>query len=111
MCVHICFVSDDFSLFDILAKPPNKSDLLKLMSGIAFQWYIIGEVLGIKYAYLASLQSKTSSDIDKLAEVLQLWMDTMPKPFTWNTILEVMESPPIENKIIVMEMEMFLKCE
>ena len=81
------------------------------MSGIAFQWYIIGECLGIQYTHLASLQSKTLRDIDKLAKVLQLWMDTMPKPVTWNTILQTIESPPIENKVIVMEIEEFLKCE
>ena len=111
MCVHIHFVSDDFALFDLLAKPPNKSDLIQLMSSIAFRWYIIGEVLGIEYNYLASLQNKISSDIEKLVEVLQHWMDTMPTPVTWNTILQVIESPPIESKITVMEMEMFLKCE
>ena len=111
MCIHIHFASDDFALFHLLAKCPKKNELLQLMSGIASKWYIIGEVLGIKYTYLASLQNKISRDIDKLAEVLQLWMDTMPKPVTWNTILQVMESPLIESKIIVMEMEKFLKCE
>ena len=105
------FVSDNFSLFDLLAKPPKKMDLLQLMSSIAFKWYIIGEVLGIQYAHLALLQITISSDIEKLAEVLQLWMDTMPKAVTWNTILEVIESPPVESKFTVMEMEKFLKCE
>ena len=81
------------------------------MSGIAVKWYIIGEYLGIQYTFLASLQSKTSNDIEKLAEVLQNWMETMPKPVTWNTILEVIESPPIESKLSVMKMEEFLKCE
>ena len=82
------------------------------MSDIAFQWKIIGECLEIKNKYLASLQSKTSSDIEKLSEVLQLWMDTMPQPVvTWNTILQKIESPPIENKSVVTEMEIFLKCK
>ena len=104
-------VTNDSDLSDLLGKHPEKPDLLKLMSGIAFQWYIIGECLGIQYKHLASLKSKTSRDIDKLAEVLQIWMDTMPKPVTWKTILEIIESPPIESKFTVMEMEKFLKCE
>ena len=82
------------------------------MSDIAFQWKIIGECLEIQYTHLASLQRKTSSDIEKLSEVLQLWMDTMPKPVvTWNTILQTIESPPIENKPVVTEMEFFFKCK
>ena len=97
--------------FLLLEKPPSKSDLLQLMSDIEFRWYIIGECLGIQYTLLASLQSKTSSNIEKLGEVLQIWMETMPKPVTWNTILEVLENPPIESKFILMEMEKFLKCE
>ena len=81
------------------------------MADIAFKWYIIGECLGIQYTHLATLQIQTSGDIDKLAEVLQLWMDTMPKPVTWNTILQTIESPPIESKSTVMKIEEFLKCE
>ena len=97
--------------FLLLEKHPSKSDLLQLMSSIAFKWYIIGECLGIQYTYLASLQSKTSSDVEKLSEVLQIWMDTMSKPVTWNTILQTIESPPIESKFTMMKMEEFLKCE
>ena len=82
------------------------------MSDIAFQWEIIGECLEIKYTYLASLKSKTSSDIEKLSKVLQLWMDTMPKPVvTWNTILQTIENPPIENRSVVTKMEFFFKCK
>ena len=96
---------------DLLGKRPEKCDLLQLMAGIAFKWYIIGECLGIQYTHLATLQIQTSGDIDKLAEVLQLWMDTMPKPVTWNTILQTIEGPPIESKSTVMKIEEFLKCE
>ena len=81
------------------------------MTDIAFKWNIIGVCLGIKHAYLASLQSKQSSDIEKLAEVLQLWIDKIPKPVTWNTILQTIESPPIESKSTIMKIEEFLKCE
>ena len=82
------------------------------MAGIAFKWYIIAECLGIQYTHLATLQIQTSEDIDKLAKVLQIWMDTMPKPINWNTILQTIESPPVESKFTVMEMEnFFLKSE
>ena len=81
------------------------------MSSIAFKWRIVGERLGIQYIHLATLQRQPLRDIEKLAEVLQLWMDTMPKPVTWNTILQTIESPPIESKFTVMEIEKFLECE
>ena len=81
------------------------------MSDIAFQWHTIGDCLAIKNGHLASLKSEPSSNIEKLSKVLQLWMDTMPKPVTWNTILQTIESPPIENKLVVKEMETFLKSE
>ena len=81
------------------------------MSGIAYKWYIIGECLGVEYTHLATLQSKTSEDIDKLAKVLQLWMEGKPEAVTWNTILQTIESPPIECKFTVLEVERFLKCE
>ena len=111
-CIYIyIIVTDDHALSDLFDKCPEKSDLLKLMSDIAFKWNIIGECLGIKYVYLASIQSKTSKDIEKLAEMLQLWMDTMPKPVTWNTILQTIQSSHIESKFVAKEIEKFLKSE
>ena len=81
------------------------------MSGIAFKWFIIGECLGVQYTHLATLESKTSEDIDKLAKVLQHWMDTMSEDVTWNTILQTIETPPIESKFTAKKMKKFLKCE
>ena len=81
------------------------------MSGIYNLWYTIGECLRVEKTDLDSLSSHNSSCFFKLSEVLQLWMDRKTKPVTWNTILEVIGSPPIQNKFIVMEIEIFLQCE
>ena len=35
----------------------------------------------------------------------------MTKLITWNTVLEIIGSPPIQNKSVVMEIEKFLQCE
>ena len=88
-----------------------RSNLLKLMSGISNRWYTIGACLGIESADLDSLNSSNQRDDVKLSKVLQLWMKRMTKPVTWNTILEVIGSPPIQNKFVVMEIEKFLECE
>ena len=80
------------------------------MFKICSWWPIIGECLGIESGELDCLHCY-KRDIDKLSEVLQLWMKRTTKPVTWNTILEVIGSPPIQNKSVVMEIEKFLECE
>ena len=94
----------------MLENAPEKSDLLSLMSGIHNRWYTIGICLEIENGELDSLYNYQYDDV-KLSKVLQLWMERMTKPVTWNTILEVIGSPPIQNKSVVMEIENFLECE
>ena len=98
-------------IFNSLEKAPNIGDLLKLMSDMISWWYIIGVRLGIKNGELDSLFYSNQRNIVKLSKVLQLWMEQTTKPVTWNTILEVIGSPPIKNKAVVMEIEKFLQCE
>ena len=81
------------------------------MSGIYSWWYTIGELLGIKNGELDSLKFSIQHDVEKLSKVLQLWMERMTKPVTWNTILEVIGSPPIQNKLLVKKLEKFLECK
>ena len=81
------------------------------MSKICNRWYIIGVRLGIESGDLDSLNTSYNHDDVKLSQILQLWMERMTKPVTWNTILEVIGSPPIQNKSVVMEIEKFLECE
>ena len=81
------------------------------MSRIHSWWYTIGVLLGIETGELDSLNSSNQHDKVKLSKVLQLWMERMTKPVTWNTILEVIGSPPIQNNSVVMEIEKFLECE
>ena len=100
-----------FSIFNSLEEAPKKDDLLKLMFRICSWWPTIGDCLGIESEELDSLRFSNQRDVDKLSKVLQLWMERMTKPVTWNTILEVIGSPPIENKPVVVEIERFLECE
>ena len=81
------------------------------MSGICSWWHTIGERLEIESGELDCLHFLNQCDVDKLSKVLQLWMERMTKPVTWNTILEVIGSPPIQNKSVVMDIEKFLECE
>ena len=100
-----------FSIFNSLEEAPKKDHVLKLMFRICSWWPIIGDCLGIESGELDSLRFSNQHDIDKLSQVLQLWMERMTKPVTWNTILEVIGSPPIQNKSVVVEIEKFLECK
>ena len=75
------------------------------MSGISNRWYTIGVRLGIKSGDLDSLNSSNQHDNVKL------WMERMTKSVTSNTILEIIGSPPIQSKSVVMEIKKFLECE
>ena len=109
--MFLYFLFDIFSIFNSLEEAPKKSRLLKLMSGICSWWPTIGDYLEIESGELDSLRYSYQHDVDKLSKVLQLWMERMTKPVTWNTILEVIGSPPIQNKSVVVEIEKFLECE
>ena len=98
-------------IFNSIEKAPENSDLLKLISGISNRWYTIGVCLGIESGDLECLSSSNQHDDVKLCKVLQLWMERMTKPVTWNTILEVIGSPPIQNRSVVIEIEKFLQCK
>ena len=106
--LFLCF---NLIIFNSIEKPPKKSDLLEQISMICSRWYTIGDCLGIESGDLDSLNSSNESDEVKLSKVLQLWMERMTKPVTWNTILEVIGSPPIQNKLLVKKLENFLECK
>ena len=98
-------------IFNSIEKAPENSELLKLICGISNRWYTIGVCLGIKSGDLDSLNSSNQHDDVKLSKVLQLWIERMTKPVTWNTVLEVIGSPPIQNRSVVIEIEKFLQCK
>ena len=56
-----------------------------------------GHAIGIDIRELDSLDFSIKCDVDRFSKVLQLWMERKTKPVTWNTILEVIGSPPIQN--------------
>ena len=92
----------------VLEKRPMKSDLERLLGPISYQWIEIGESLNIPYHVLKRLQSFRSLDANKLSEMLQIWIDMQCSPVTWQTIIDVVSSPPVKNKALVDEIHRFL---
>ena len=80
------------------------------MLGICSWWYVVSECHSIDTRKLDSLDFSIKLDVERFSKV-QLWMERMTKLIAWNIILEVIESPPIQNKSVVMEIEKFLQCE
>ena len=92
----------------MLEKRPMTIDLLRLLKPISYQWIEIGESLGIPYYVLKGLQSFPSPDDNKLNEMLQEWIDSKYTPVTWQTIIDVVSNPPVENKALAYEICRFL---
>ena len=92
----------------VLEKRPMTIDLQRLLKPISYQWIEIGESLNIPYDVLKRSQSFPSPDVNKLSEMLQIWIDMQCSPVTWQTIIDVVSSPPIKNKALVDEIHRFL---
>ena len=95
-----------------LESKPEKSDLLTLLSSIAYQWQLIGTALKIDDGDLKSLHcDQRYSDIGRLSEALQLWFNKQPTEVTWKTMLSVLEKPPINNFAVAGEIRKFVAAQ
>ena len=90
-------------------QTPSKFDLLQLLAPLAAKWDDIGKELEIDESLVRSLheESHLSNDI-KLSVVLQRWMDIKSVPVTWETIIEVVESPSFNNKRLGQEIRNYV---
>ena len=81
----------------IIESKPEKLQLMRLLSPIAYKWKEIGEALEVKHGALMSLHMSHFSDEQKLSNVLQLWIDGQPTNVKWSNIIRAVESPPVDN--------------
>ena len=79
---------------EILKKSPMIHDLTHVLSEIAFEWRNIGESLEVPFGELKNIQYDTRPD-DRLREALHKWIDLRTSPVTWETLLRVLEIPPV----------------
>ena len=95
--------------FSLLGKEPNKRHLMILLHPIKHKWDAIGEQLNVPYANIKSAEYYVSYDnTRKLSEVLQVWINKKTRLVCWNTIITVVEEPPIDNKHIADNIYQFL---
>ena len=77
---------------------------MRLLCPIAYKWEQIGTALKIDYGDLKSIQyNSTYSDVDKLSEILQLWINKDPTEVTWNTILLAVMNQPVDSYTVAVK--------
>ena len=73
----------------------NKPDLIRLLSPIECKWKQIGHALKISHGDLKKISDQRSEDTDRLADVVQFWLDKQPSEITWATVITAVELPPV----------------
>ena len=74
-------------------------ELLKFLSSISAKWQEMGELLGVHSNIIEGLCISNKSNIVKMSEVLQNWLDNEPTPVTWENIISVLEGP-LQKKLL-----------
>ena len=108
LCFHIiyCYYIKPFYSLD---KVPKKRHLMTLLHPIKYMWNIFGEQLEVPYGDIKSAEyNEAYGDTTKLSEVLQVWMNKKTRLVCWQTIITVVEEPPVENKIVADDIYQFL---
>ena len=86
---------------------PDRHVLLNLLADIKHLWYDIGLALQVPIAKLEGVQQKSLSDINKLSEVLQCWIDQCAEA-TWQSIITAVRSEIIGQNQISQEIESYV---
>ena len=96
-------------MYSVLAKEPRKSHLISQLNPIKFEWKLIGEQLEVDNGSLKAIEYNTMyNDTMRLSEVFQVWIDVRTVEVSWRVILDVIRNPPIENKKLFVQLQMFL---
>ena len=80
---------------------------MTLLHPIMYNWDIIGVQLSVPDVYIQCI-FEAHQHTRKLSEVLQVWIDKGTRPVCWQTIITVIEEPPVENKAVADEIYQFL---
>ena len=92
-------------------KPENHY-LLNVLDPVKHEWRSIGEQLCVGYGDIQSEGHSVSHDNKaKLSEVLQLWINQRKREVSWNTIITVIATPPLNNVKVANEICRFLLDE
>ena len=94
---------------------PKRPEVLTQLVCIDTLWRNIGIGLGVSCNFLQGLAESSQSNLAKLDQIIQKWLDVNGKddgaPITWITILDLLKGPLINNKALAMKIYQSLKEE
>ena len=76
----------------------------KVAAKIPNKWRIFGTQLDIPQAILDSFEQKNNDLLRRFTEVLVYWEKTQIHPFTWNTVINILMSPAIQEPRLVSDL-------
>ena len=85
-----------FFLSDVLKKAPGDAE--GLLNDLRDHWNMIGIALKVDSATLETLKQSPNPNDLKLADVIKAWINTKPSPVTWETLINAIEGPPLNQK-------------
>lgn len=78
---------------DLDSRPDTMLFVKAVSSKIKTKWFVFGRCLGIPHGELKSWDMTNRGMQDEcFLEVLHYWENNEPQPFTWRTVLKVLES-------------------
>ncbi|XP_019863526.1 PREDICTED: uncharacterized protein LOC109592540 [Amphimedon queenslandica] len=88
--------------------PPVNPSIRELMEEVAAkapkEWIKIGTMLDIDQHVLDGFKSQYSPDLmECYRAVFNHWKDTVPRPYTWATIVKVLESGVVQRNVLAAE--------
>ena len=100
-------------LIVLTVKRPTRCEVLMQLTFINFQWRNIGNGLGVTFSDLQGLAERNDSNQTRLDQVIQKWLDMNGEgegaPVTWETILDVVKGPLVQNITQAMRIYEYLK--
>ena len=99
----------------LTGEKPKGYEVLTQLAFINSQWRNIGQGLGVSFNDLQGLAQRNDSDQTRLQHVIQKWFDMNGQgegaPVTWNTILDVVKGPLVQNITQAMRIYDYLKAK
>ena len=91
----------------IVKREPDLKDLMTVLAEIKSQWSTLGTALSVPEGLLPVNQQSVPDDV-KLKTTLQAWIDTRSSPVNWETVIDAVRGPIINNERVAHEIADYL---